>query len=180
MYPIFFFFVSQAPYCPPDSENIFWRKQSCHSIILPLVHNILSQWDGRGQGRLPWDGHLDIKTILSWRQSRLYQLKRIFSPSLSYIEDSKLGIFPRIRLLTERNFIWVTHLHGISMSVWIPYTYAFKFAFKFGFLLFICLLSIWFLVQLEGRLKGTGILAPWQNWWGWVNPFFRNFGLDTR
>ena len=48
----------------------------------------------------PKMGCIGMKIILSSRQSRPYGLKRNFCPSLNYIEASKLGVFPRIRVIS--------------------------------------------------------------------------------
>ena len=41
---------------------------------------------------------------MSWRQLRLCRLKRNFFSSLNYLEESKLGVFPRTRAIIRDKF----------------------------------------------------------------------------
>ena len=127
---------------------------------------------------------------------------RNFCLSLNYLEESRLGVFPRMRVITRDKFYLSDHLYGrtnisllnihsylpgkripfhwnprapapfssvqdesytscclpvfgISMSVWIPH----MCPIEFYFLLLIHLMSLWFLVQLEGPVRGQEFLS---------------------
>lgn len=140
--------------------------------------------------------HFGLWIILNSLHLRHCGLKRNFYPSRNHTKKSKLGVFPRVKVINgdkshlsdpsawQRKHLITQHLlffspreahsfplkaqtpfaqvqndeytsfclsvFGTSTSVWIPCTHTIKFDFP----LLICLLAIWFLVKLEGPLRG--------------------------
>ena len=56
--------------------------------------------------------HFGMWVLLSWRHLRACRLRRNFCPSLNHTEESKLGVFPRIKVISRDKF----YLSG--PSVW--------------------------------------------------------------
>lgn len=75
---------------------LFLLLQSLHLFSFP------SSWGGSVS--LMW-------TILKWRHLQLWGFKRNFCPSHNYVEESKLGIFLRTKIITRNEFC----LNGLSV-----------------------------------------------------------------
>ena len=88
-------------------------------------------------------------------QTSKYQASTLFvSLWFAFLVSEVLDLLPLFRKINMPHLI--LPVFRISVSVWIPY----KCTNKFNFLLFICLTSIWFLVQLEGPRNGQELLLP--------------------